>query len=104
MAEDSSEIVREQSESVAATKQKVLGDGPSFFQNQAYALSNQGMAGMQTINQAMISKAAESMINTSPAESAGDASMAGILAKMMQSTPPLTSGQSVPGQGVPGQG
>jgi len=99
MAEDSSEIVREQSESVAATNLKVLGDGPAFFQNQAYSLSNQGMAGMQTINQAMISKAAESMINTSPAESAGDAAMAGILSKIMQTTPPLSSGQTVADQG-----
>lgn len=90
MAEDSSEIVREQSESVAATNLKVLGDGPAFFQNQGYALSNQGMAGMQTINQAVVSKAAESLINTSPAESAGDAAMSGILAKMMGNVPPVT--------------
>ena len=35
MAEDSSEITREQSESVAATNLKTLGDGPAFFQNRA---------------------------------------------------------------------
>ena len=98
MAEDSSEVVREQSESVAATNLKVLGDGPAFYQNQGYALSNQGMAGWQSINQSVVAKAAESLINTSPAEAAGDAGIAGILAKIMQTVPPVTSGQAVANQ------
>ena len=98
MAEDSSEIVREQSESVAATNLKVLGDGPAFFQNQGYALSNQGMAGWQTINQSVVAKAAESLITTQPSEAAGDAALAGMLMKGMQTVPPLTAGQSVANQ------
>ena len=93
--EDSSQVVREQSESVAATNLKVLGDGPAFFTNQLYGLSNQGMAGWQTLNQSVVAKAAESLINTSPAEAAGDATLAGILAKTMQTVPPVTSGSNV---------
>ena len=99
MADDSSEIVKEQSESVAATNLKVLGDGPAFFQNQGYGLAINAAAGWLNINQAVVSKAAESLIATSPAEGASDSAMAGILAKMMQTVPPVTSGQAVAHQG-----
>jgi len=86
MADDSSEIVKEQSESVAATNLKVLGDGPAFFQNQAYNLANNAASGWLNINQAVVSKAAESIISTSPSEGAVDAAMAGVLSKMLQQT------------------
>jgi len=99
MADDSSEIIKEQSESVAATNLKVLGDGPAFFQNQSFALAVNSAAGWNNINQAVVSKAAESLIATSPAEGASDSAMAGILTKMMQTVPPVTSGQNVANQG-----
>ena len=48
MADDSSEIVKEQSESVAATNLKTLGDAPAFYQNAGYAES---LANTQAMNQ-----------------------------------------------------
>ena len=47
MADDSSEIVKEQSESVAATNLKTLGDGPAFYTNGGYAES---LANTQAMN------------------------------------------------------
>jgi len=62
MAEDSSEIVKEQSESVAAANLKVMGDGPAFYGNLAYQLSLDGLSGWRTINQAIVGKVAEAII------------------------------------------
>lgn len=98
MAEDSSEIVREQSESVAATNLKVLGDGPAFYQNQAMAESLANTQAMNQLRMTLAGKIAESVIHTNPSEGAGDTAMAGILAKLMQTTPPLTAGQPVANQ------
>lgn len=97
--EDSSQVVREQSESVAATNLKVLGDGPAFHTNQAYAASNDAAAGYRTMNQAIIGKMAENIVNTSPSEGSNAITMAAVMAKVMQTTPPLTAGQNVANQG-----
>jgi len=97
--DDSSQIVREQSESVAATNLKVLADGPAFFTNQLYSNSNNAQLGWTNINQAVVGKIAESIIHTSPAEGSSAVTMAAVMAKVMQSTPPLTAGQPVPNQG-----
>ena len=91
MADDSSEIVREQSESVAATNLKVLADGPAFYSNLAYKQAVEAAAGWSSLNQALVGKVAESIINTSPAEGGADAAMLGALAKILQMTPPPTN-------------
>ena len=96
MAEDSSEIVREQSESVAATNLKTLGDGPAFFQNQSYAESLANTQAMNQLRMTLLGKVAESIIATSPAEGGADAASLGQLAKILQQTPPPTN---VPTQG-----
>lgn len=90
MAEDSSEIVKEQSESVAATNLKTLGDGPAFFQNQAYQMANDGLAGWRTINQAIVGKVAEAIISTQPSEGGADVAALQQLMKGAQTTPPVT--------------
>jgi hypothetical protein len=90
MADDSSEIVKEQSESVAATNLKVLGDGPAFFQNQAFQMSNDGLAGWRTINQAIVGKVAEAIISTAPSEGGADVAALQQLMKGAQTTPPVT--------------
>ena len=94
MADDSSEIVKEQSESVAATNLKVLADGPAFFQNQMYAQAVSAAAGWSQINQAIVGKVAESIISTSPAEGGADLAALGMLIKGMQTVPPYTGGQT----------
>ncbi len=88
--EDSSQIVREQSESVAATNLKVLGDGPAFHTNQAYAASNDAAAGYRALNQAMIGKMSENIINTSPSEGASSAVLMGLMIKASQNITPTT--------------
>lgn len=99
MAEDSSEVVREQSESVAATNLKTLGDGPAFYQNMAYAESISNTQAMNQLRMTLLGKISEAVISTSPSEAAGSVAMAGLLAKILQTTPPITAGQLVPGQG-----
>ena len=96
--ENSSEIVKEQSESVAATNLKTLGDGPAFYQNMAYAESVANTQAMNQLRMTLLGKISEAVIATSPSEAAGTVAMAGILVKAMQSTPPLSSGQTVADQ------
>lgn len=88
---DSSEIVREQSESVAATNLKSLGDGPAFFQNLAYSNAVQAQQGGFTLYQTILAKAAEQIMSTSPAEGVVDSAIAQILAKIGQTTPPVSA-------------
>ncbi len=90
MADDSSEIVKEQSESVAATNLKSLGDGPAFFQNQAYKQAINEAAGWNAINQAIVGKIAESIIETKPTEAGADVAGMQALAKMVQTIRPET--------------
>lgn len=96
MADDSSEIVKEQSESVAATNLKTLGDAPGWYQNQAYAESLANTQALNQLRMTLLGKVAESIIQVSPAEGAIDASVVGQLAKMLQQTPPPTN---IPTQG-----
>jgi len=90
MAEDSSEVVREMAESVAATNLKSLGDGPSFYHNMLMAntVNQQGLN--QSLAATLAAKSAESVIATSPAEGAVDTAISQILSKMAQTTPPVT--------------
>ena len=91
MADDSSEIVKEQSESVAASNLKVLGDGPAFYQNLAYKAAVESAAGWTTLNQAIVGKVAESIINTSASEGGADLAGLGMLVKAMQTVPPVNT-------------
>ena len=58
MADDSSEVVREQSESVAATNLKSLGDGPGFYHNlsmgNAVAHQQQTATASQAVTTALV--------------------------------------------------
>ena len=96
--ENSSEIVKEQSESVAATNLKTLGDGPAFYQNMGYAESVANTQAMNQLRMTLLGKVSEAVIATSPGEAAGMIAMTGILVKAMQTVPPLTSGQTVADQ------
>ena len=91
--EDSSEIVREQSESVAATNLKTLGDAPAFFQNQMYSQAVQSAAGWTSINQAIVSKASEMVLNTSANSEGADIAALGMLIKALVNTPPQSTGE-----------
>jgi curli biogenesis system outer membrane secretion channel CsgG len=91
MAEnDSSEIVKEQSESVAATNLKVLGDGPAFYANMGMANSTAHQQAMQTIQQATVAKMVELIANTSPTEGGADVAGMQALAKIVGNIPPVT--------------
>lgn len=96
MADDSAEIVKEQSESIAATNLKALGDAPAFYQNQAYAESLANTQAMNQLRMTLLGKVAESIIQVSPAEAGGDTAALGALAKILQGTPPPTN---IPTQG-----
>ena len=88
--EDSSQIVREQSESVAATNLKVLGDGPAFHTNMLYGNAVGAQQGMSQIHAAVIGKVAEMIIETSPGHAGGDVAALQQLMKGAQTTPPVT--------------
>ena len=91
MAEDSSEIVREMAESVAASNLKVLGDSPAVSVNLATqnAVSNQ--QAMNQLQLAIVGKVTETLIATDPKEAGGDVAALMQLAKMAQTTPPVTA-------------
>jgi hypothetical protein len=91
MAEDSSEIVKEQSESVAATNLKVLGDMPAYYTGLQYAQALDAAAGWRALGQTIVAKAAENIMATSPAEGAADSAVTQVLAKMAQTTPATTA-------------
>lgn len=93
MAEDSSEIVREQSESVAATNLKSLGDAPAWFQNQMYAQAVSASAGWNTLNQAVVSKASEMVLNTSSNSEGADVAALGMILKALRGLPSETGEQ-----------
>ena len=90
MADDSSEVVKEQSESVAATNLKTLGDGPSFYTNMGYANATSHAQAMNTVQLATVAKMVDLIANTSPAEGGSDSAALGMLAKMMGNVPPVT--------------
>ena len=90
--ENSSEIVKEQSESVAATNLKTLGDAPAFFQNQMYAQAVSASAGWNSLNQAVVSKASEMILNTSANSEGADIAALGMLIKALVNTPPQSTG------------
>lgn len=91
MPDDSSEVVREMAESVAATNLKVLADGPAFNINLAMANAVSAQQQMNQIALAITSKAAESIINTSPGEGLSDVGAGMQLVKAGQTTPPVTA-------------
>ena len=88
-ANDSSEIVKEQSESVAATNLKVLGDGPAQAMSAIYQGSAQAQiraeqtanlaqqnavsnaARMDTIANATVTAAVDKLLNVDPMEAVG---------------------------------
>jgi hypothetical protein len=91
MAEETSgEVVREQSESVAAANLKVLGDGPATVQNLAMQDALEARYGWRSINQAIVAKVAEAIITTQPGEGGADVAALGQLMKGLQITPPPT--------------
>ena len=90
MADDSPEIVKEMSESVAATNLKSLGDAPAFYNNLSYQSSLDGLQGWRTINQAAVTRAVELLGSTQASEAVGDSALAQILSKMAGNTPPVT--------------
>ena len=90
--ENSSEVVKEQSESVAATNLKTLGDAPAFFQNQMYAQAVASAAGWNNLNQAVVSKASEMILNTSANSEGSDVAALGMLIKALVNTPPQSTG------------
>ncbi len=90
MAEDSSEVVREAMESVAAKNLTVLGDGPTFFQNLVYSNAAAHQQGLQQIQAAIVGKVAEAIIGVSPSEGGADVAALQQLMKGAQTTPPVT--------------
>lgn len=90
MADDSPEIVKEQSESVAASNLKTIGDGPAFYQNMAFANAISHQQAMNQIALAAAGKVVESIITLSPSEGGADVALLQQLMKGAQTTPPVT--------------
>ncbi len=96
MADDSAEVVKEQSESVSATNLKCLGDAPAFYQNQAYAESLANTQAMNQLRMTILGKIAESVISTDATENGQLIPLMQQLMKGAQSTNPQTGGQPGP--------
>ena len=90
MADDSSEVVKEMSESVAASNLKVIGDTPAYMMGLAYQQALDASAGWRSINQAIVGKVAEAIISVSPSEGGVDVAALQQLMKGAQTTPPVT--------------
>ncbi len=90
MADDSSEVVKEMAESVAASNLKTVGDGPAWYQNQAFAESLANTQAMNQLRMTLLGKIAESVIATTPEEGATWVPMLQQLMKGAQTTPPVT--------------
>jgi hypothetical protein len=90
--EDSSEMAREMTEAVAATNVKVVAEGPAFYTNLAYKQAIEAQAGYTTINQAVITKAAETILSTSAAEGGADLASLGMLIKALMAQPVQATG------------
>jgi hypothetical protein len=91
MADDSSEIVKEQSESVAAANLKVLADTPAYMAGLAYQIALDGVQGWRTINQASVGKIIDQLTSTSAEEGVTPTTLAGILSKNLDKTPPVST-------------
>lgn len=87
---DSAQVVREQSESVAATNLKVLGDGPAYYTNLSYGNAVANQQGMNQISAAIIGKVAEAIIETHPAARGSEIAALQQLMKGANLTPPVT--------------
>jgi hypothetical protein len=87
MADDSSEVVKEAAESVSFVNTKALGDAPAWFQNQMFAQSVSASAGWVTLNQAIVSKAAEMVMNTSANTEGADVAALGMILKALRGQP-----------------
>jgi hypothetical protein len=90
MADDSSEIVKEMAESVAATNLKVVADAPAFYASLAMGNAVAHQQAFQQLQAAIIGKVAEAIISTSPSEGGADVAALQQLAKIAQTTPPVT--------------
>ena len=91
MADDSSEVVKEQSEAVAATDLVVKGNGPAFYTNAGYAESLANTQAMNQLRMTLLGKVSESIISVSPAEGGADVASLGMLAKMFGNLQPATT-------------
>lgn len=91
MADDSGEIVREAAEAVGFGNVKMIGDTPSMLQTLSIIQGQDAANGWRSINQAIVGKVSESIINMSPGEGAGDATMQALLGKLVQMSPPPTN-------------
>lgn len=90
MSDDSGEIVQEAMEAAAATNVKVLSDGPAFYSNLAMSNAVADQQAASALRLAIVTKAADSILNTSPTEGGTDVAALGQLLKGLQMTPPPT--------------
>ena len=97
--EDSSQPVLEQNEVAAAAPLHVATSGLVFFNNQLFGYANQAFSTNNSLNQTIVSKAADMILTTSPSEGASDQTMAAILAKVAQTTHPISAGSAVSKEG-----
>jgi len=91
MADDSGEVVKEQSEVVAAANLKVVGDVPAFYTGIAMGNAVAHQQSMQNIQTAATGKIAEMLIHTSPSEAGADLSALQALIKLAQTVPPVSA-------------
>jgi len=89
--ENSSEVVKEQSEVVAAANLKVVGDGPAFYSNIALGNAVSHQQSMQQIQTALTGKIAEMIVHTSVSEGANDAVLTSLMNKIHQMMAPPTN-------------
>lgn len=90
MADDSSEIVKEMAESVAAANLKSLGDGPAFYHNLSMGNMVAHQNRVNAITEAAMGKVIEAIIGVSPSEGGADVAALQQLMKGAQTTPPVT--------------
>lgn len=78
-------------ESVAASNFKVLADGPAFYQNMGYADAIGHQRRMNVLSEAVVAQAINAINRPGTENQALVATLAQILTKSAQTTPPATA-------------
>lgn len=97
MADDSGEVVKEQSEVVAASNLKVVGDVPAFYIGMQMQNATRHQEAMNQVLKSVAGKIAEEVIHSSRSDAGADLAALHALIKLAQTVPPVSSPPPVSG-------
>jgi len=91
MADDTGEIGREAAEAANFGNIKTVGEATAFYTQLGFQQALNANQGWVSINQAIVAKASEFIMNSSAQDTAGEAAILGQIGKLLQMMPPPTN-------------